>query len=195
MKGQTAMFSHLSDEWETPDDLFQKLHDEFHFDCDAAATAKNTKLKHFFGEDYTGQKEDALTYDWMKCSFQDGVKPEYSRKFFLNPPHSKVSGFIKKAHEESKKGAVVVCLVPSRTDTRWWHDFVMKAFEIRLIKGRVRFCGGASCAPFPSCIVVFDENKKRDYIGMGTLFDLPTPILTAFTCDGLPKPKLANNKV
>ncbi len=167
MKGQKALFSKNSDEWETPQWLFDLLDKEFHFECDAAATTKNTKCKNFFGEDYTGKKENSLVYDWTKCMFMDVGEPEYPKSFFLNPPHSKIAAFMKKAYEESLKGAVVVCLIPCRCDTRYWHDYIMKAQEIRFIKGRLKFNNRTlpsykedgshkvSSATFPSCVVVF----------------------------------------
>lgn len=154
----TALFTHKSDEYGTPQWLFDLLDKEFHFECDAAATTKNTKCKNFFGEDYTGKKENSLVYDWTKCMFMDVGEPEYPKSFFLNPPYSKIAAFMKKAYEESLKGAVVVCLIPCRTDTRYWHDYVMKAQEIRFVKGRLKFNGGSCGAPFPSCVVIFDLN-------------------------------------
>lgn len=158
------------DEWSTPDNLFQKLNDEFNFDCDAAATAKNTKLKHFFGEDYTGQKEDALKMDWLRCSFQDGILPTYPNKFFLNPPYSDgmLEKFMKKAYVESLKGAMVVCLVPF-SGAGWFKRWCMRAYEIRIV-GRVRFVGYKkdgtvvrNTPPFDSCVVIFDVNMKKKW--------------------------------
>lgn len=139
----SVMFSKKSDEWETPKWLFDLLDKEFHFDCDSAATAENSKC----GD------------SWLQNSLEDSwVGFEYKR-FFLNPPYSKIGAFIKKAYEESLKGAVVVCLIPCRTDTRYWHNYVMKAHEIRLIQGRLKFGDSKNSAPFPSCVVIFDHNK------------------------------------
>lgn len=74
----------------------------------------------------------------------------------MNPPYGKeIAKWMKKAYEESLKGATVVCLTFARTDTKWWHDYAMKAAEIRFIKGRVRFEGADSSAPFPSVVIVF----------------------------------------
>ncbi|HUT00251.1 MAG TPA: DNA N-6-adenine-methyltransferase [Candidatus Thermoplasmatota archaeon] len=149
MKGQKALFSHKGDEWETPKWLFDKLDKEFHFNCDAACTVENRKCDTFY--DING---DALNpnADWNNIAF-------------LNPPYSKIAAFMKKAYEESLKGATVVCLIPCRTDTRYWHDYCMKASEIRLIKGRLKFTNQniekTTSATFPSCIVVFDERMAR----------------------------------
>lgn len=140
MKGQKALFSKASDEWETPQWLFDKLNVEFHFEMDLAANEDNTKCGDFLSKDH-----DALgNVAWFGTSF-------------LNPPYSKIAAFMKKAYEESLKGAVVVCLIPCRTDTRYWHDYVMRAQEIRFVKGRLKFNGGNYSAPFPSCIVIFDH--------------------------------------
>lgn len=167
----SVMFSKKSDEWETPKWLFDKLDAEFHFDCDAAATGKNHLCEFYLGEDYAGIPEDSTKLDWLNTSFQNGLQQYYCKVFFLNPPYSKIGAFIKKAYEESLNGAIVVCLIPCRTDTRYWHNYVMKAHEIRLIQGRLKFENRAfpswtpdgnhkvSPAPFPSCVVVFDHIK------------------------------------
>ncbi len=82
----------------------------------------------------------------------------------MNPPYQKkqkgqpgIGDFIKKAYEESLKDCTVVCLLPARTDTIWWHDYCIKAKEIRFLKGRIKFIGGASSATFPSAIVIFKK--------------------------------------
>jgi site-specific DNA-methyltransferase (adenine-specific) len=73
----------------------------------------------------------------------------------MNPPYGREIGkWMKKAVEEWKRGNTVVCLVPARTDTAWWHDYAIKG-EIRFIRGRLKFGGGKSSAPFPSAIVIF----------------------------------------
>jgi phage N-6-adenine-methyltransferase len=155
MKGQRALFSRASDEWETPDNLFKQLNDEFHFDMDAAATEENSKCKLFLD-----QELDALSCDW-------------EGSVFCNPPYSKIAAFSKKAKEEADKGATVVFLIPMRSDTRYFHKYCMKASEIRLIKGRLKFdnrtlpswrADGShkkSGATFPSCVVIFDERMTR----------------------------------
>lgn len=146
MKGSDTLFSHKGDEWETPQWLFDRLNAEFHFDLDAACTVRNCKCKCGIFEC------DALIerWDWYK---RDNLS------VFLNPPYSRIGAFMKKAYEESLKGITVVCLIPCRTDTKYWHDYVMKAEEIRFIKGRLKFTingvDNGSSAPFPSCVVVF----------------------------------------
>ena len=149
MKGQDALFSKASDEWETPQWLFDKLHEQFNFECDVAATNQNSKCFYYM--------DSSLDIPW----------DTYEGACFLNPPYSKVAAFMKKAYEESVAcGVTVVCLIPSRTDTAYWHNYCMKASEIRFIKGRLKFTLNKvemkNGATFPSCIVVFDERMQRD---------------------------------
>ena len=125
-------------DWETPPEVFEPLDAEFHFTLDVCATAENAKCARYFTEE-----EDGLAQDW------DGV-------CWMNPPYgTAIAKWMKKAYEESRKGAAVVCLVPSRTDTRWWHEYAMQADEIRYIRGRIKFIGAENGAPFPSAVVVF----------------------------------------
>lgn len=125
-------------DWETPPAVFEPLDAEFHFTLDVCATAENAKCARYFTEE-----EDGLAQDW------DGV-------CWMNPPYgTAIAKWMKKAYEESRKGAAVVCLVPSRTDTRWWHEYAMQADEIRYIRGRIKFIGAENGAPFPSAVVVF----------------------------------------
>jgi site-specific DNA-methyltransferase (adenine-specific) len=156
MKGKdTALFSKASDEWGTPQWLFDLLNEEFCFHCDAAAIENNTKCPLYMGEPYA----DALK-QMVWCGYSPGDDADYTvNRFWLNPPYSKIGEFMKKAYEESQKGAVVVCLIPARTDTKYWHDYVMKAQEIRFIKGRLKFGDSKTGAPFPSVVVIFDIHR------------------------------------
>lgn len=142
MKG-SAPFSRESDEWGTPQKLFNQLDREFIFSLDAAASPTNGKCP----ESIT---ENSLSLPWHE-----------HKAVWLNPPYSQISEFIAKAYSESLKGAIVVCLIPSRTDTKYWHDYVMKAAEIRFIKGRLKFNDGKGTAPFPSAVVVFQGDCTR----------------------------------
>lgn len=149
------MFSKASDEWSTPKDFWDALHEEFHFTVDAAASTANAKCGIWFGPG--GLCEDALALkDWRP---DDGV-----RAVWLNPPYSRCREFIAKAADEARTHALtVVCLVPSRTDTRWWHESVWDrashlprpGVEIRFVKGRLTFGGAPAGAPFPSVVIVF----------------------------------------
>ena len=136
-------FSSKTNEWNTPDDLFNTLDNEFNFTLDPCTNGENNKCDKFYTE-----KENGLIQDWSK----DIV--------FVNPPYGRqISQWIEKAYNESLKGSKVVCLIPSRTDTKYWHDFIFnKASEVRFIKGRLKFGGSKNSAPFPSAIVVYDNN-------------------------------------
>lgn len=133
-------FSSKSNEWTTPQHLFDELNQEFNFTLDPCATEENAKCsKHFTIED------DGLSKDWSN----DVV--------FMNPPYGReIKKWIKKAYEESLNGATVVCLIPARTDTTYWHDYIFgKALDIRFLKGRLKFGDSKNSAPFPSAIVVY----------------------------------------
>jgi phage N-6-adenine-methyltransferase len=140
MKADSACYSKGKDDWETPSWLFDLLDDEFGFIVDAAADGNNAK------------KCLAITCNSIET---DWVRIYGKVAFWLNPPYSQWQRFIKKAYDESQKGATVVCLIPSRTDTVAWHELVMKADEIRFVRRRVNFVGGKSSAPFPSAVVIF----------------------------------------
>lgn len=132
-----GLFTSKTPEWSTPQDLFDKLNEEFHFTLGPCSTPENRKCGRYFTEEV-----DGLTQQW------DGV-------VFMNPPYGReIKYWMKKAYESAQAGAVVVCLVPSRTDTKWWWDYAMKG-EIRFIKGRLKFGGSKNSAPFPSAIVIF----------------------------------------
>ena len=80
----------------------------------------------------------------------------------MNPPYSQISKWVQKAYQESQAGVTVVMLVPSRTGTRWWHDWAVKADEVRLLKGRLKFGDARSCAPFDSALLVFRPPVVED---------------------------------
>jgi phage N-6-adenine-methyltransferase len=170
----SVLFSKKGDEWETPKSLFNKLNEEFDFVIDAACTTDNMLCPYGFTHEWLLEDtvlSDALKRDWTK---QHDVKGNLMENphIFLNPPYSKIGAFLKKAYEESEKGAVVVCLIPCRCDTKYWHNYVMKAKEIRFIIGRVKFANRTlpswnadgnfklSSAPFPSAAVVFQKHNQ-----------------------------------
>ena len=124
-----VLFSSANDNWSTPIDVYNKLDEEFHFDFDPCPLNEEPDF--------------------------DGLQIEWRESNFVNPPYSDIKNWCKKAYEEFQKGRTVVMLIPSRTDTRYWHDYIMKATEIRFIKGRLKFGGSKTNAPFPSAIIVF----------------------------------------
>lgn len=121
-----VVFSSVSDHWSTPADTYADLDREFSFNDDPCVLGG------------TG-----------------GLDREWGSRTFCNPPYSKIADWVAYGHAQSKLGKTVVMLVPSRTETRWWHEHVMRASEIRFIRGRLKFSGHKHNAPFPSVVVVF----------------------------------------
>lgn len=127
-------------EWPTPQDLFDRLNAEFSFTLDVCATSENAKCVRFF------------------TAIADGLAQNWTGVAWMNPPYGRAIGlWMKKASEAARAGATVVCLVPARTDTAWWHDFAV-GHEIRFLRDRVKF-NGVKDAPFPSAIVVMRAVK------------------------------------
>lgn len=139
-EGIKAMLSSEKMDWTTPQDFFDALNGEFNFTLDPCATSENTKCEKYYTE-----KDDGLSQSWD------------NEVVFCNPPYGREIGkWVKKASEA--EGGVVVMLIPARTDTRYFHDYIYKKAEIRFIKGRLKFGGeqrGSGSAPFPSMIVIF----------------------------------------
>lgn len=140
-------FSSAKEDWETPQALFDELNKEFNFNLDVCASKHNNKCFYYITEE-----NDTLLVNWHRHSNEFQPYPIC----WMNPPYGREIGkFIKKAYEESQRGCTVVCLLPSRTDTRWFHNYILGKAEIRFIKGRLKFVGAKSSAPFPSMIVIF----------------------------------------
>ncbi len=141
---QPALHSSKRMDWPTPWPLFRELDAEFHFEIDVCASASNSKCDRYFTIE-----DNALDRDWAPLIC------------WMNPPYGRAIGrWMEKALSESRNGATVVCLIPSRTDTRWWHEYAT-AGEIRFIRGRIKFEGAEHVAPFPSAIVVFSPPVPR----------------------------------
>lgn len=132
-------YSSDSAEWETPGDLFHQYDVEHHFTLDVCATKKNAKVKNFFSK-----KDNGLEKDWG------------TNVCWMNPPYGRgITGlWVKKAFEASLDGATVVCLLPARTDTAFFHTYCKRG-QIRFLRGRLKFVGAKHSAPFPSMIVTF----------------------------------------
>jgi len=137
-----VLFSSKSDEWSTPWWIYNELDAEFHFDLDPCSTDENCKCEHY----YT-LADDGLSKSWSGYNV------------FCNPPYSQIAMWVEKAYMESRKpNTVVVMLIPSRTDTRWFHNYIYHKAEIRFIKGRLKFGNAIYNAPFPSMVVIFRSN-------------------------------------
>lgn len=144
---QKLMFSSATEEWSTPQEFFNKLNQEFDFELDPAATAENTKCPRFFSKD-----SDGLQQSWC----------EYTT--FVNPPYGRgVTGkWVEKAHDEWERGGTVVMLLPARTDTVWFHKWIVGKAIVRFVKGRLKFGGSLNPAPFPSMVVIFHPDWRPE---------------------------------
>lgn len=132
-----VIFSSKTDMWETPQPLFDELDREFHFTLDACAVLENAKCQHYFTPEVDGLKQD-----WSR-----------EKAVYMNPPYGRVIGkWVKKAAESA---TTVVCLLPARTDTTWFHDYIYGKAEIRFLRGRLKFGQAKNGAPFPSMVVIF----------------------------------------
>jgi len=143
----SGMFSSLDSTWTTPRDYFAKVNAEFNFGLDAAALQSSTLVpSNWYGPDHPDEsRRDAFARDWAA---------DCSAPIWLNPPYGReIKAWVAKADAQAGGGATVVCLVPSRTDTAWWHDHCIK-YEVRFIRGRLKFGGSKQGAPFPSALVV-----------------------------------------
>ena len=133
------MFSSKTDLWETPQDFFDKLNARFQFETDVCALPENAKCKRFFTPE------------------MDGLKQEWTGVCWMNPPYGRQIGkWVQKAYESARDNlATVICLLPARTDTRWFHDYILPHAEVQFIKGRIKFGGAKENAPFPNMLVTF----------------------------------------
>ena len=147
-----GMMTSLTDEWATPKELFKQLNAEFSFTLDPCCTVENAKC-----DKYYTKEDDGLSKSWS------------NEVVFMNPPYGREIGkWVKKGFEEwDKENTTVVMLLPARTDTRWFHDYIYNKAEVRFIKGRLKFNDCPNPAPFPSMIVVYkgglNGRKKNVY--------------------------------
>ena len=134
-------FSSKTDLWATPQKFFDKYNALYGFSLDVCANKDNAKCSKFFSIE------------------NNGLEQEWSGSCWMNPPYGReIIHWMKKAYESSLCGATVVCLVPARTDTKWWHEYAMKG-DIEFIRGRLKFGDSKNSAPFPSAVVVFGNNN------------------------------------
>lgn len=151
------MFSSKTDQWATPQDFYNQLNEEFHFTLDPCADEFNHKCEKYFTEEDNG-----LSKDWG------------GETVFCNPPYGKEIGkWCKKCYEESKNpNTTVVLLIPARTDTKYFHDYIYHKAELRFVKGRLKFGDSNNSAPFPSMVVIFSSDEKKIYQKCKYLDDL-----------------------
>ena len=136
-----VLFSSKTVEWSTPEGFYEELDKEYGFTLDPCADSENAKCARYYTKE-----DDGLSKSWG------------GERVFCNPPYGRdIKHWVKKAYEESlKPDTLVVMLIPSRTDTVYWHDYVMRAREVAFVRGRLKFGGSPNPAPFPSAVVVFD---------------------------------------
>ena len=136
-----GLMTSTTDLWSTPQAFYDKYNKAYNFDLDVCATKDNAKCDNYYTID-----DDGLDQDWKGT-------------VWMNPPYGREIGkWMKKASKSHGIGKAksIVCLVPSRTDTKWWHDYAMKG-KITFIKGRLKFGNATNSAPFPSAVVVFGK--------------------------------------
>ena len=142
---QQVLFSSKTGEWATPQDFFDKLNWRFGpFNLDPCASPDNAKHTTYYTE-----ADNGLAQDWT------------GHTVFVNPPYGRgIEQWIRKGYEsaEASEDTKVGMLIPARTDTKYWHDYVMKAEYVYFVKGRLKFGDSDNSAPFPSAVVVF---RKR----------------------------------
>jgi site-specific DNA-methyltransferase (adenine-specific) len=134
-----SLFSSASFEWETPKWLFDALHRRFCFTLDVCARRQNTKCVRFFSP-----VQDGLSRHW------------HGERCWMNPPYGReIVHWVAKAQREADRGALVVGLLPARTDTHWWHNHVHGHADVRYLSGRLKFGNAQNSAPFPSAIAIW----------------------------------------
>lgn len=141
-----VMFSSKTDLWATPQSFFDTLDEEFHFEMDVAASPENAKCPCFY------------------TSENDGLKQPWKGRVWCNPPYGRTIGqwVEKAAYEFSVHGPdLIVMLLPARTDTKWFHDYIYGKREIRFVRGRLKFGGSQNSAPFPSMVVIWRRKQER----------------------------------
>jgi len=122
-----VLFSKQSDNWATPKVVLESL-----------------------------EKEFGPLFDPCPLHGEGGLEKEWMKKNFVNPPYSDIKSWVKKANDEAKKGKLVVMLIPARTDTKWFHEYIyQKGPEVRFLKGRLKFGDSKNSAPFPSMLVIW----------------------------------------
>ena len=145
MNMNKVLFSSKNEVWATPQDLFDNLNKEFDFELDPCALPDNAKCERYYTPD-----DDGLLQSWQGA------------RVFCNPPYGrKISNWVRKCYEESLRGALVVLLIPARTDTAYFHDYILNKAEVRFLRGRLRFGGSKNAAPFPSMIVIYGDDPRK----------------------------------
>ncbi len=145
----TEKYKSKTDEWSTPDSVWIPINKEFRFNLDVCASSSNTKCKNYFSK-----SQNALNKEWKGICW-------------MNPPYGfQLKDWVKKAYHESQNGATIVCLLPVRSNTSYWHDYCMK-MEIRFIRGYPKFGNAKQGLKFPLAIVIFKSEEKQERLTEG----------------------------
>ena len=149
-----AMFTSTTDMWATPQAFFDRLDAVHRFTLDVCAMSHNAKCVAWYGPDHpNADRRDGLAQEWAVDANGGTI--------WMNPPYGRTVGlWVRKAFEESQHGVTVVCLLPARTDTAWFHDWAIRG-QVEFVRGRLRFGDSTNSAPFPSCVVTFYEEARR----------------------------------
>lgn len=133
MSINSGLFTSNTDLWATPQELFDKLDAQYHFETDVCALPENAKCERFFTPEL------------------DGLKQEWTGVCWMNPPYGRqIGAWVRKAYESARDNlATVVCLLPARTDTAWYHDYVLPYAHVTFVRGRIKFGGGETWSAFP----------------------------------------------
>lgn len=142
-----GMFSSKTDLWSTPQEFFNELNAEFGFTLDACALPENAKCERYFTPE------------------EDGLLQTWEGNVCCNPPYGRgIGAWVMRGFMAAQSGNanVVVMLLPARTDTKWFHEYIYGKSEIRFIKGRLKFGGSKNSAPFPSMVVIYRKERVID---------------------------------
>lgn len=151
MAGFNNKFDSIRQDWNTPKDLFEKINEEFHFEWDLASSLDNALCSNFYTKE------------------EDGLKQNWTGTCWLNPPYgdksSKMVDWIKKAYLDTQNNSdlTVVMLIPARTNTKWFHEYCMKSYEIKFICGRPKFRDSKHGLPQPLVLVVFKKSETTKF--------------------------------
>lgn len=159
-------FSSKKHDWETPLDLFCQFNKKYNFVLDVCANKENAKCDNYISLDDSSHI-NSLNENWLEWIVKFHGDFVTNKNCWMNPPYKNVYEWVEKAWNESlNNGLTVVCLLPARTDTKWWHEFIYNQYSgkffdgvsVEFLKGRLKFVGAKHAAPFPSCIVIFNRD-------------------------------------
>ena len=149
---RTALFASDTDDWPTPRDFYARLDDEFGFVLDVCSSTRNHQAPTYYALDHADpDRRDGLAGDWASDA------RTAAGSVWMNPSYGRtIAQWMSKAHDAARDGATVVCLVPVRTSSAWWHDLVLATgAEVRYVCGRLTFGAATSSAPFASAVVIY----------------------------------------